>query len=350
MLEINTKEYWDGRYNAGGNSGSGSYGRLAEFKAGVLNDFMSSHGITSMAELGCGDGNQLGLIKAKKYTGYDISRKAVELCSARYRDDATREFKVYDPSRPSRQKMVPAELAVSLDVVYHLLEDDTYDAYMRDLFALSSRFVAVYSCNTESRFDLAQHLRPHKFTDWVDENLPDWTLCGYMPNRYPMRPESPDQTSFADFYFFSRNEKVDTRYSCLFIPTDEAASILSDQEAAALMGIARNCLNSRELEKSAECLRQAALNRNVRIQALNGLGAVMGALGRHAEAEDAMKAALARDPANGQARINLTKLYLRLERWEDLNPFCKELKFLRARDPNIAVKWPHIAGNVANMA
>jgi tetratricopeptide (TPR) repeat protein len=349
MLEINTREYWDGRYRAGGNSGAGSYGRLAEFKAGVLNDFVATHGISTMSELGCGDGNQLGLVKVEKYTGYDISRKAVELCSSKYLEDATKTFRVYDPSRPPRQKRETTELAVSLDVVYHLLEDDTYSAYMRDLFALSERFVSVYSSNMESNADLAQHLRPHRFTDWVEENLPDWTLCGYLPNRYPFKAESPEKTSFADFYFFSRSEKVDPRYSCLFIPADEDASGLSDQEATGLMGIARNCLNSQELEKSAECLRQAAVNRTVRIQALNGLGAVLGALGRYAEAEDAMKAALARDPANQQARINLAKLYLRLERWEDLNPFCKELKFLRARDTNVAVKWPHLTDKIENL-
>src|SRR5579859_8234848 len=53
--------YWEERYRAGGNSGAGSYGRLAEFKAEVLNGFVHSRGIRSVVEFGCGDGAQLAL-------------------------------------------------------------------------------------------------------------------------------------------------------------------------------------------------------------------------------------------------------------------------------------------------
>ncbi|MDR1313788.1 MAG: hypothetical protein LBQ12_08840 [Deltaproteobacteria bacterium] len=349
MPEITTKDYWNQRYSGGMNSGAGSYGRLAEFKAEVLNGFIDSHGIREVAELGCGDGNQLGLLTAEQYVGYDISRKSVEICAQKYTDDPSKSFKVYNPSKPLGNSEAKAELSLSLDVVYHLLEDETYGAYMRDLFALSGRFVAIYSCNTENLGATADHLRPHRFTDWVEENLQEWTLCGYLPNRYPFRTESADQTSFADFYFFSKNERVDPKYSCFFIPPDEDAAGLPDDEAANLLRIARQCLNVRDYEKSAVCLRQAAANRGVRLNAVNSLGAVLGALGRRTEAEDAMKAVLARDPSNRQARLNLAKLYLKLERWKDLNPFCGELRELRSHDSNVALKWPHIAAKVENM-
>ena len=42
--------YWDARYRAGGNSGAGSYGRLAAFKAEVLNEFVRRRGIRSIVE------------------------------------------------------------------------------------------------------------------------------------------------------------------------------------------------------------------------------------------------------------------------------------------------------------
>ena len=38
---LNSSEFWDGHYAAGGNSGTGSYGRLAEFKAEVLNEIIA---------------------------------------------------------------------------------------------------------------------------------------------------------------------------------------------------------------------------------------------------------------------------------------------------------------------
>jgi hypothetical protein len=262
MPDINTKEYWNKRYSDGGNSGSGSYGRLAEFKAEVLNGFIEAHGIRTMAELGCGDGNQLGLITVERYIGYDISSKSVEICSSRFRDDPAKDFKLYDSSKPITMDKGKADLAVSMDVVYHLLEDETYHSYMRDLFALSGRFAAVYSNNTDNCTDLARHLRPHRFTDWVEENLPHWTLCGYLPNRYPFRADSPDTTSIADFYFFSRNERIKSGYACLFIPPDEASAGLTDEDAAGLLKIAAESFSAGELEKSAECLRLAATNRN----------------------------------------------------------------------------------------
>ena len=35
----NSTDYWERRYRKGGNSGAGSYNRLARFKAGFLNGF-----------------------------------------------------------------------------------------------------------------------------------------------------------------------------------------------------------------------------------------------------------------------------------------------------------------------
>ncbi len=53
-----SQDYWVKRYAKGGNSGPGSYSELAKFKASVLNAFVREHGIQSVIEFGCGDGNQ----------------------------------------------------------------------------------------------------------------------------------------------------------------------------------------------------------------------------------------------------------------------------------------------------
>ena len=72
--------YWETRYSGGGNSGAGSYGQLAEFKAEVINDFVISKGISSIIEFGCGDGNQLLLARYPRYTGLDVSKVALARC------------------------------------------------------------------------------------------------------------------------------------------------------------------------------------------------------------------------------------------------------------------------------
>lgn len=54
-------DYWESRYATGGTSGPGSSGKLAEFKAEVLNSFVRRDNVLSVIEFGCGDGNQLSL-------------------------------------------------------------------------------------------------------------------------------------------------------------------------------------------------------------------------------------------------------------------------------------------------
>ena len=54
-------KYWQERYATGGDSGVGSYEKFAEFKAEIVNAFVSTYGVTSVIEFGCGDGNQLRL-------------------------------------------------------------------------------------------------------------------------------------------------------------------------------------------------------------------------------------------------------------------------------------------------
>ncbi|MEM6772492.1 MAG: hypothetical protein AAF597_18085, partial [Bacteroidota bacterium] len=73
----NSAAYWEARYRKGGNSGAGSYGELARYKAEVINAFIEEHGIESVIEFGCGDGHQLGLLKMTNYLGVDVSTTAV---------------------------------------------------------------------------------------------------------------------------------------------------------------------------------------------------------------------------------------------------------------------------------
>src|ERR1700722_8820213 len=88
----NSAEYWEQRYKGGGNSGAGSYNRLAEFKAGFLNGFVDEHQITSVIEYGCGDGAQLKLARYPSYTGIDVSATAVKRCRLLFAEDKTKQF------------------------------------------------------------------------------------------------------------------------------------------------------------------------------------------------------------------------------------------------------------------
>jgi hypothetical protein len=198
-------KYWEERYRSGGNSGTGSYNRLALFKAEVINNFILKHGVQTAIEFGCGDGNQLSLLQIPCYTGLDVSSTVLQSCAERFRVDRSKSFFLYDSrSFIDNRRVFSAELALSLDVIYHLIEDDAYENYMHHLFGSAERFVVVYSSN-KSETAPAPHVRHRRFTDWVATAAPDWKLSEATSNRYPFDPQHPDDTSFADFYFFTKS-------------------------------------------------------------------------------------------------------------------------------------------------
>lgn len=191
--------YWENRYRRGGNSGAGSLGRLAEFKAEVLNDFITQHEIASVIEFGSGDGNQLMLASYPSYIGVDVSETAIQSCRVLFAEDNTKIFLTlsdYDGQR--------ADLSLSLDVIFHLVEDLVFEGYMQTLFDSADRFVIVYASNRDEEHHAA-HVRHRKFTDWVEANRPDFCLIHCIPNRFPFDTNDKDNTSFADFFVFEKN-------------------------------------------------------------------------------------------------------------------------------------------------
>lgn len=191
--------YWESRYLSGGNSGVGSYGKFAAFKADVLNAFVEQNGIESVIEFGCGDGNQLALAKYPDYLGFDVSATAISRCRQTFRGEATKTFRAADDYEGET-----ADLSLSLDVIYHLVEDHVFDAYMRRLFDAASRFVIVYSSNTDENEDLAGcHVRHRQFTVWVESNRKDWMLRQRIPNMHPYEGDFTNG-SFADFHIFEK--------------------------------------------------------------------------------------------------------------------------------------------------
>lgn len=200
--------YWDRRYKAGGTSGAGSYDRLAEFKAQVLNAFVEQHRIESVIEHGCGDGAQLRLARYPRYTGLDVSPTAIEECRRIFAGDRSKQF--LEVSHLPAD--LTADLALSLDVVYHLIEDRIFDRYMRCLFASARQNVIIYSSNREER-TRELHVRHRHFTSWIEKNAPRWQLQAHIPNAFPYDSADPLHTSFADFYFFSAPHRQGPEYT-----------------------------------------------------------------------------------------------------------------------------------------
>lgn len=199
LAEFYSPDYWEARYATGGNSGTGSYGDLARFKADTINEFVARHCVTSVIEFGCGDGNQLSLSKYPRYLGLDVSLRAVKRCRELFREDASKRFLVHDARSVCSER---ADLVLSLDVIYHLVEDRIYEQHMRALFEEAVRFVIIYSDNVESPRD-SVHVRHRRFSGWIERDRPDWRLLEHIPNKFPYRQDTKSG-SWADFWIYAK--------------------------------------------------------------------------------------------------------------------------------------------------
>jgi hypothetical protein len=196
----NSSDYWERRYRSGGTSGAGSRKRLGEFKAEFLNEFVVRHDVRSVIEFGCGDGEQLKLARYPLYIGLDVSRTAISMIGRRFAGDRSKEFYCLSEA-PSG---LAAELALSLDVIFHLVEDWAFDSHIRSLFAAASRYVIIYSSNIDC-VGPALHIRHRRFTRWIEEKQTQFELLMHLPNPFPFAESQPDDTSFSDFYVFQRS-------------------------------------------------------------------------------------------------------------------------------------------------
>ena len=104
--------------------------------------------------------------------------------------------------------MFAAECALSLDVIYHLVEDEVFEAYMSHVFDAATRYVVVYSSNKLTGYT-APHVRHRVFTDWVERNAPEWRLERHVPNEHGFAAAQFGETSHAEFYIFSKEPAPD---------------------------------------------------------------------------------------------------------------------------------------------
>lgn len=198
---FNSRKYWDERYKKNGNSGDGSYNELSEFKAEVINSFIKEFNINTLIDYGVGDGNQLKLIDTSniKYTGIDVSPTIINKCKELFKDDTSKIF-ILD----NNINNINADVVISCDVIYHLVEDYVYEKYMENLFNMSSRYVIIYARDED--FRLAEHVKFRKFTSYIEYKFKNWELVKYIENKYPQQTlgKNNKHTSPSNFYIYEK--------------------------------------------------------------------------------------------------------------------------------------------------
>jgi tetratricopeptide (TPR) repeat protein len=291
-----------------------------------------------LSDFGCGDGNILGYLNVDKYYGYDISKKSIEICSNKYRSDKNKHFQVYQSEIFRYVNRISTDLSLSLDVIYHLLEDETYDNYMTDLFNSSLRFVLIYSNNSKDKKSYASHIHCHKFTDWVRNNMPEWNLVGFYPNRYPFIGNVNANSSFCNFYFFSKNEKIDHKYAIYFSDSKVVPS-QSNVNIQSLMEDSLAAIKNNNHNKAIELFKTVLSVDPYNIKVLHNMGMCLFTVGKMDDAEEAWKAVLAENQYFSISRMALANLYLQQNRWEELNYFYNELAKHYLKTPEIQKIW-----------
>ena len=152
----NSTQYWVDRYKWGGNSGKGSRGEVAHAKANFINSFCSEKKITAVVEHGSGDGLCASLINVEKYIGLDISDMAIDAAKRRCADTSRYTFlNILRIPKKDIQNFVDAKIgnlprvSISMDVIFHLIEDEVFFEYLEKLQSTTEKYIIVYSSDID---------------------------------------------------------------------------------------------------------------------------------------------------------------------------------------------------------
>lgn len=105
--------------------------------------------------------NRVSLVAYLSYYGRDIRRSAVARSRQRVAGDSSKTFVRYEPSQHDAESH-RADVALSLDVSFHLVKDDFYSTFIRHLFDSAVRYVVIYSSHEDRSWTgRGKHHRNH---------------------------------------------------------------------------------------------------------------------------------------------------------------------------------------------
>jgi hypothetical protein len=152
----NSNQYWQDRYKFGGTSGKGSRGKLAVEKAALVNALCQTYNIGTIVEFGSGDGVCASMFDTGRYIGFDISDVAIEFAKDRCPDRNKHRFFNYSKLSADEinatvlQNRLPGSvMSLSMDVIFHLVEDDVFYKYIDTLCKAPSDYIVVRSSDID---------------------------------------------------------------------------------------------------------------------------------------------------------------------------------------------------------
>jgi len=150
------QKYWEERYKKGQNSGAGSYGSNADFKAQHVNKIIDKYQCVDMVDYGCGDGNQLSLFTPIPYMGLDVSATIIRKNEEKYKNDRLKKFGCLN-MKENVFELPSADLVTCLDVLFHVCKEEDW-LKLIDMICNSILKVGVIITNTE---EIEEEYFPH---------------------------------------------------------------------------------------------------------------------------------------------------------------------------------------------
>jgi SAM-dependent methyltransferase len=166
-------DFWEDRYQSGGNSGAGSRGEEADWKIARIAERVASHGVRSILDLGSGDGYVARRLMERlppdvSYLGIDIAPSAVNLAASQALSNM--RFEVADFTGGFQGS---ADLVLCMDVLFHLSTPEKQQAAI-DAICRSFRKLAVVAAWNEGiveeyrgRFAAHTFYRPFQVPDGI---------------------------------------------------------------------------------------------------------------------------------------------------------------------------------------
>jgi hypothetical protein len=134
---------WDSHYQKGGDSGPGSTGSVRDFKWEAISKYSDA---SDVIDVGCGDLQAWEGRDCKKYLGLDISPAIIE------RNKRVRPNWKFELITPGQRTLARADTVLCLEVLFHILDEETFVDTLESLCVYSTKWIFVYTWK-ENPFD-----------------------------------------------------------------------------------------------------------------------------------------------------------------------------------------------------
>ena len=93
------------------------------------------------------------------------------------------------------------DLAISCDVLYHLIDLKIWKNYLSNLFSYSNKYIIIYASNDK---DYGSHCLARNFTEYINKKFPTWKLIKKLKTS-KFSDSNNKNTSISDFFIYQKN-------------------------------------------------------------------------------------------------------------------------------------------------